>query len=96
MKNRMNVVPEAGIIAVLVLVQAASHFHVFLDDHDLLAAPCQIACANHAVVAGADHDAVVFKDFYHRYLDRNDSNDLNESGSNRSNSSSRSRRFGTR
>ena len=60
MKHRMNVVPETGIVAVLVGVQAAAHFHVFFNDHDLLAALGEIAGADHAVVAGADDDAVVF------------------------------------
>ena len=60
MEHRVNVVPEAGIVAVFVGIQAAAYFHVFFDDHDLLAALGQIGRADHAVVTGADHDAVVF------------------------------------
>ena len=60
MKHRMDVVPEAGIIAVLVGVQTAADFHILLDDHDLLAALGQIRGADHAVVPRADDDAVVF------------------------------------
>ena len=60
MKHRVNIVPEAGIVAVLVGIQAAADFHILLDDHDLLAALGQITGADHAVVAGADDYAVVF------------------------------------
>ena len=37
-KHGMNVVPEAGIVAVLVGIETAAHFHVLLDHHYLLAA----------------------------------------------------------
>ncbi len=57
--------PKAGIVAVLVGIQAAADFHVLLDDHDLLTALGQITCADHAVVTGADDHAVVFKYFRH-------------------------------
>ena len=60
MEDGMNVMPEAGIVAVLVGIEAAANFHVLLDDHDFLAALGQISGADHAVVAGADHHAVVF------------------------------------
>ena len=60
MKHRVDVVPEPGIVAVLVGIQTAADFHVLLDDHDLLAALGQISGADHAVVPGADHDAVIF------------------------------------
>ena len=59
-KHRVDVMPEAGIVAVLMGIKTAAHFHVLLDDHNLLAALGQIAGADHAVVAGADHHAVVF------------------------------------
>ena len=68
MKYRMNVVPEAGIVSVFVGIQAAADFHIFLDDHDLLAALGQIRGADHAVVPGADHHAVVFKNFGHGFI----------------------------
>ena len=38
MKHRMNVVPEARIVAVLMGVQTAAHFHVLFHDHNFLAA----------------------------------------------------------
>ena len=65
MEHRVNIVPEAGIVAVLVGIQAAAHFHILLDDHDLLAALGEIAGADHAVVAGTDDYAVVFQYFRH-------------------------------
>ena len=61
----MNVVPETGIVAILVGVQSPAHFHIFFDNHNLLAALGQIACADHAVVPGADHDTVVFEYLRH-------------------------------
>ena len=73
----MNVVPEAGIVAILVRVQSPAHFHIFFDHHDLLAALGQIAGADHAVVPGADHDAVVFEYLRHSLRSLNDLNDLN-------------------
>ena len=62
----MNIVPEAGIIPILMRVEPAADFHVFLHDHDLLAALGQIRGADHAVVTGADDDAVVFEKLSHR------------------------------
>ena len=60
MKNGVNVMPEAGIVAVFVGIEPAADFHVFLNDHDLLAALAEISRADHTVVPGAYHNAVVF------------------------------------
>ena len=62
-KDRVNVMPEAGIVAVFVRVESAADFHVLFHDHDLQAALGQVTRADHAVVAGAYYHAVVFKIF---------------------------------
>src|SRR4029077_3747966 len=67
MKDRVNVVPKAGIIAVLVGVQSSAHFHIFLDNHDFLAALSQITGADHTVMSSADHDTVVFQNLRHDF-----------------------------
>jgi hypothetical protein len=59
-KYRMNVVPESRIVAVLMGVETTAHFHVLFHHHDFLAALGEIAGTDHAVVTGADDNAVVF------------------------------------
>src|SRR5262249_51806432 len=98
-KHGVNVVPEARIVSVFVRVQAPTHFHVFLDHHDLLAALTEIARTDHAVVSRADHNAVVFQYFCHdkpgTFGTREPigTDELCRRGSNRSSSSSRSNQF---
>ncbi len=58
-ENGVDVVPEAGVVDVLVRVEAAADLHVLLDHGDLQAGLAEVAGGDHPVVAGADDDSVV-------------------------------------
>ena len=64
-KHRVDVVPEPRIVPVLVGVESPAHLHVLLDHEDLLSGLAQVAGADHAVVPGADHHAVVMQQLRH-------------------------------
>src|SRR5262245_32196645 len=95
MKDGMNVVSETRIVSIIMRIESTAHFHIILDDHDLLAAHGDIAGTDHAGVPPANHNAVVFQYLRHSllFIDRFERFELLERLEHFWTSASRSKRF---